>query len=84
MFDTATSSFVFRYVDKGRDYSQLVEKGKVVDVRDHSDAQRLIRGSGPEQMVIKNGLLFVTMLHSEKVEALDRASKGATKIRPSQ
>lgn len=68
IFDTATNQFVFRYVDKGRDYSQLVTAGQVVDLHDHTDAQRLIRGSGPEQMVTKNGLLFVSMLHSDKVE----------------
>ena len=28
----------------------------------------LIRGSGPEQMFVRNNLLFVTMLHSDKVE----------------
>jgi DNA-binding beta-propeller fold protein YncE len=68
IFDTATNLFVYRYVDKGRDYSQLVTPGQIVDLHDHADAQKIIRGSGPEQMTIKNGLLFVTMLHSDKVE----------------
>lgn len=68
IFDTQTNQFVFRYVDKGRDFSQLVTPGQIVDLHDHTDAQKIIRGSGPEQMTIKNGLLFVTMLHSDKVE----------------
>jgi mono/diheme cytochrome c family protein len=68
IFDTTTNLFVFRYVDKGRDYSQLVTPGQIVDVHDHTDAQKIIRGSGPEQMTIRNGFLFVSMLHSEKVE----------------
>ncbi len=68
VFDTATNSFVYRYVDKGRDFSQLVTSGEVVDLRDHAEAQRLIRGSGPEQMTVNNGMLFVSMLHSDKVE----------------
>ncbi|MEA3209470.1 MAG: hypothetical protein QOE70_2527 [Chthoniobacter sp.] len=69
IFDTATNRFVYRYVDMGRDYSQLVTPGEIVDLGDHTDAQKIIRGSGPEQMVVRNGVLFVTMLHSEKVEA---------------
>ena len=69
IFDTSTNSFVYRYVDKGRDFSQLVRPLEIVDLHDHTAAQRLIRGSGPEQMVIKNDMLFVSMLHSEKVEA---------------
>ena len=69
IFDTSTNSFVFRYVDKGRDFSQLVRPLEIVDLHDHTAAQRLIRGSGPEQMVIKNNMLFVTMLHSERIEA---------------
>ena len=69
IFDTSSNSFVYRYVDKGRDFSQLVRPLEVVDLHDHTEAQRLIRGSGPEQMVIKNNMLFVSMLHSDKVEA---------------
>jgi DNA-binding beta-propeller fold protein YncE len=68
IFDTQTNTFVYRYVDKGRDYSQLVTPGQIVDLHDHTDAQKLIRGSGPEQMVVKNGMLFVSMLHSDKLE----------------
>ena len=68
VFDTTTNQFVFRYVDMGRDFSQLVIPGDVVDLGDHTAAQRLIRGSGPEQMFIRNNLLFVSMLHSDKVE----------------
>jgi hypothetical protein len=68
VFDTQTNQFVYRYVDKGRDFSQLVTPGEVVDLHDHAEPQRLIRGSGPEQMVVKNGMLFVSMLHSDKVE----------------
>jgi len=68
IFDTTTNQFVFRYVDMGRDFSQLVIPGDVVDLGDHTAAQRLIRGSGPEQMFIRNNLLFVSMLHSDKVE----------------
>ena len=68
IFDTTTNAFVYRYVDKGRDYSMLVTPGQVVDLHDHTTAQRVIRGSGPEQMAIRNGFLFVSMLHSDKVE----------------
>ncbi|MEO5753655.1 MAG: YncE family protein, partial [Chthoniobacterales bacterium] len=68
IFDTSTNQFVYRYVDMGRDFSQLVIPGEVVDPQDHTAAQRLIRGSGPEQMFVRNNLLFVTMLHSDKVE----------------
>ena len=68
IFDTTTNQFVFRYVDMGRDFSQLVIPGDVVDLQDHSAAQRLIRGSGPEQMFVRNNLLFVSMLHSDKIE----------------
>src|SRR4030095_16737921 len=68
IFDTTTNAFVYRYVDMGRDFSQLVVPGQVVDLKDHTTAQRLIRGSGPEQMFVRNNLLFVSMLHSDKVE----------------
>ncbi len=68
IFDTQTNLFVYRYVDKGRDYSQLVTPGQIVDLHDHTEAQKIIRGSGPEQMVVRNGFLFVSMLHSDKVE----------------
>jgi len=68
VFDTTTNQFVYRYVDMGRDFSQLVVPGDVVDLKDHAAPQRLIRGSGPEQMFVRNNLLFVSMLHSDKVE----------------
>jgi DNA-binding beta-propeller fold protein YncE len=69
IFDTATNLFVYRYVDEGRDLSQLVTPGQYVDLHDHTDAQKIIKGSGPEQMALKGNLLFVTMAHSEKVQA---------------
>ncbi len=69
VFDTATNLFTYRYVDRERDISQLVTPGQFVDLGDHEPAQEIIRGSGPEQMVVKGNLLFVTMAHSEKVEA---------------
>ena len=71
IFDTTTNQFVFRYVDMGRDFSQLVIPGDIVDLGDHTAAQRLIRGSGPEQMFVRNNLLFVSMLHSDKIEVFN-------------
>jgi DNA-binding beta-propeller fold protein YncE len=68
VFDTTTNQFVFRYVDKGRDFTQLIVPGDVVDLGDHTTAQEIIRGSGPEQMFVRNGMLFVSMLHSDKLE----------------
>jgi hypothetical protein len=61
--------FVYRYVDEGRDLSQLVTPGVFVDLHDHADAQKIVKGSGPEQMVVRGNLLFVTMANSEKVQA---------------
>jgi hypothetical protein len=52
----------------GRDFSQLVVPEKSSTCRITSPLKRLIRGSGPEQMFVRNNLLFVTMLHSDKVE----------------
>src|SRR5215217_2188481 len=69
IFDTTTNLFVFRYVDEGRDISQLVTPGQFVDLHDHVAAQKIIKGSGPEQMTIRGNLLFVTMANSEKVQA---------------
>ena len=69
IFDTTTNSFVYRFVDEGRDISQLVTPGQFVDLHDHADAQKIVKGSGPEQMTIKGNLLFVTMANSEKVQA---------------
>jgi DNA-binding beta-propeller fold protein YncE/mono/diheme cytochrome c family protein len=69
VFDTATNQFVYRYVDEGRDLSQLVVPGQFFDLHDHADAQKIIRGSGPEQMVVKGDILFVTFAHNERVQA---------------
>ncbi|MET0622433.1 MAG: DUF4214 domain-containing protein [Pyrinomonadaceae bacterium] len=69
IFDTATNRFVFRYVDAGRDISQLVTPGQFVDLGDHAPAQEIIGGSGPEQMFVRGDLLFVTYAHSEQVQA---------------
>ena len=69
IFDTATNQFVFRYVDEGRDLSQLVTPGQYVDLHDHAEAQKIIKGSGPEQMVVKGDLLFVSFAHNERVQA---------------
>ncbi len=77
IFDTTSNSFVYRYVDEGRDISQLVIPGQFVDLHDHADAQKIIKGSGPEQMTIKGNLLFVTMTNSERVQAF-RINQNAT------
>jgi DNA-binding beta-propeller fold protein YncE len=69
VFDTATNLFVYRYVDEGRDISQLVVPGQYFDLHDHADAQKIIKGSGPEQMVVKGDYLFVTFAHNERVQA---------------
>ncbi|HEX8117980.1 MAG TPA: beta-propeller fold lactonase family protein, partial [Pyrinomonadaceae bacterium] len=69
VFDTATNRFVFRYVDEGRDVSQLVTPGQFVDLGDHTAAQKIIKGSGPEQLFVRGDLLFVTYAHSEQVQA---------------
>jgi DNA-binding beta-propeller fold protein YncE len=68
VFDTATNRFVYRYVDEGRDISQLVTPGQFVDLHDHDAAQKIIKGSGPEQIAIRGNLLFVTHAHDERVE----------------
>jgi DNA-binding beta-propeller fold protein YncE len=68
VFETATNRFVYRYVDVGRDKSVSVVPGKVVDLGDHAAAQEIIKGSGPEQLFVKGGLLFVSMMHSDTVE----------------
>ena len=69
VFDTTTNLFVYRYVDEGRDISQLVTPGQYVDLGDHVAAQKIIKGSGPEQMSIRGDMLFVSYAHSEKVQA---------------
>jgi len=68
VFDTTTNRFVFRYVDLQRDQSIITVPGQVVDLGDHTSAQEIIRGSGPEQLFVKDDLLFVSQLHSDKVE----------------
>jgi hypothetical protein len=37
-------------------------------LHDHVDAQKIIKGSGPEQMIVKGDLLFVTFAHNERVQ----------------
>jgi DNA-binding beta-propeller fold protein YncE/cytochrome c553 len=69
VFDTATNRFIFRYVDEGRDQSQLVTPGQYVDLGDHTAAQKIIKGSGPEQIFVRGDMLFVTYAHSEQVQA---------------
>jgi DNA-binding beta-propeller fold protein YncE len=68
VFDTTTNQFVYRYVDATRDRSMSVVPGQVVDLRDHQPGQKIIRGSGPEQLWVKENVLFVSMMHSDKVE----------------
>ena len=68
VFDLASSKFVYRYVDFERDLSMLARPGEVVDLHDHQAGQKIIRGSGPEQMFVAGDLLFVSQLHSDKVE----------------
>ena len=68
VFDTTTNQFVYRYVDFQRDLSMLAVAGKITDLKDHVAAQKIIKGSGPEQIFVRNNLLFVTQLHSDKVE----------------
>jgi DNA-binding beta-propeller fold protein YncE len=68
VFDTATNRFVYRYVDAGRDQSMSVTPGAIVDLGDHAAAQKIIRGSGPEQVCVRGNLVFVTHMHSDRVE----------------
>lgn len=73
IFDTATNRFVFRYVDVGRNQSLLANPGVVTTIQDCPSpripaCQELIQGSGAEQMFVRGDLLFVTQLHSDKVE----------------
>ncbi len=68
VFDTATNRFVYRYVDFERDRSLLVVPGQVADLGDHAPGQKIIRGSGAEQIFIQGNLLFVSQMHSDKVE----------------
>ena len=68
VFDTATNQFVYRYVDFERDQSIIAVPGQLFDLGDHQAGQKIIRGSGPEQLFVKGDLLFVSQLHSDKVE----------------
>lgn len=68
VFDTATNRFVYRYVDAGRDLSLLVTPGQVVDLGDHAAGQKIIQGSGPEQIFVRGGFLFVSHMNADKVE----------------
>ncbi|HZH99309.1 MAG TPA: beta-propeller fold lactonase family protein, partial [Fimbriimonadaceae bacterium] len=68
VFDTLTNRFVYRYVDFERDKSMSVVQGQIVDLGDHEPGQEIVRGSGPEQMFVKGDLLFVSMMHSDKIE----------------
>jgi len=68
VFDTATNHFVFRYVDFQRNLSMLAQPGQTVDLHDFTAAQTIIQGSGAEQMTVRGDLLFVSQLHSDKVE----------------
>ena len=68
VFDTAINQFVFRYVDFGRDTSMITVPGQFFDLHDHTAGQMIIQGSGPEQMFVRGDFLFVTHMHSDKVE----------------
>lgn len=68
VFEVATNRFVYRYVDFERDRSMLVIPGQIVDLRDHQAGQKIIRGSGAEQVFVRGDLLFVSQMHSDKVE----------------
>jgi DNA-binding beta-propeller fold protein YncE len=68
VFDTATNRFVYRYVDFERDRSLLIVPGQVADLGDHAPGQKIIRGSGAEQIFIQGNLLFVSQMHSDKLE----------------
>ncbi len=68
VFDTATNRFVYRYVDFERDRSLLAIPGQVADLGDHASGQKIIRGSGAEQITIQGDFLFVSQMHSDKVE----------------
>src|SRR6185295_20129594 len=54
--------------DFERDRSMLAVPGAITDLGDHTADQKIIHGSGPEQMFVSGDLLFVAQLHSDKVE----------------
>jgi DNA-binding beta-propeller fold protein YncE len=68
VFDTSTNRYVFRYVDVGRNDSLLVVAGQHFDLHDFGADQTIIKGSGAEQMFVRGDLLFVSQLHSDKLE----------------
>ena len=68
VFDTATNMFVYRYVDFERDLSMLAVPGEITDLKDHEAGQKIIHGSGAEQITVRGDLLFVSQLHSDQVE----------------
>ncbi len=68
VFDTSTNRFVYRYVDFERDRSMLVREAQIIDLGDHAPGQKIIRGSGAEQIFVRGDLLFVSQMHSDKVE----------------
>ncbi|HJZ71192.1 MAG TPA: beta-propeller fold lactonase family protein, partial [Vicinamibacterales bacterium] len=68
VFDTATNTFAYRYVDFERNKSLLVTPGAIVDLGDFDPGQLIIRGSGAEQMTVRGDLLFVSQLHSDEIE----------------
>ena len=68
VFDTATNRFVYRYVDFERDQSLSVTPGIVVDLGDFQAGQKIIKGSGAEQMTVRGDFLFVSQLHSDQIE----------------
>ena len=82
IFSTVTDQFVFRYVDVGRNKSLLVVPGEIVDLGDWAADQTIIRGSGPEQMVVRGDFLFVAQMHSDKVEVfrINRAASDASGV----
>jgi DNA-binding beta-propeller fold protein YncE len=68
VFDTATNRFVFRYVDFERNQSMLAVPGQTIDLGDFAPQQQIIRGSGAEQIAVRGDLLFVSQMHSDKIE----------------
>jgi DNA-binding beta-propeller fold protein YncE len=52
VFEVATNQFVQRYVDIDRDKSMLAVPGQITDLGDYRPDQEIIRGSGPEQIVV--------------------------------
>jgi len=82
VFDTSTNLFVQRYVDVDRDKSMLAVAGVVTDLGDYRADQKIIRGSGPEQIAVHGDFLFVSQLHSDKVEVfrINQAGPAATAL----